>query len=122
VVLAALVAVRGRAALAGGQPGGHGTVQPAAPYDRPASWCSTATSRSRTSRCPRFLVDAAGAARRDPDPFTRLAIEILSRTGMRRSEMLGLTIDAVVQIGSAYWLRVPVGRMHTDRYIPCTRS
>ncbi|ROP33687.1 tyrosine-type recombinase/integrase [Couchioplanes caeruleus] len=37
---------------------------------------------------------------------------------MRRSEMLGLTIDAVVQIGSAYWLRVPVGKMHTDRYVP----
>ncbi|MFD1238251.1 tyrosine-type recombinase/integrase, partial [Pseudonocardia benzenivorans] len=72
---------------------------------------------------PRFLDDAAAAkllaaARNDPDPFARLAIEILARTGMRRSEMLGLTIDAVVQIGSAYWLRVPVGKMHTDRYVP----
>ncbi|WP_328674847.1 tyrosine-type recombinase/integrase [Streptomyces sp. NBC_00328] len=42
---------------------------------------------------------------------------MLARTGMRRSEMLGLTVDAVVQIGSAYWLRVPVGKMHTDRYV-----
>jgi integrase len=72
---------------------------------------------------PRFLDDAAAAkllaaTRQDPDPFNRLAIEILSRTGMRRSEMLGLTTDAVVQIGSAYWLRVPVGKMHTDRYVP----
>jgi integrase len=72
---------------------------------------------------PRFLDDAAAAkllaaARQDPDPFARLAIEILARTGMRRSEMLGLTIDAIVQIGSAYWLRVPVGKMHTDRYVP----
>ncbi|GAA2338467.1 tyrosine-type recombinase/integrase [Streptomyces kunmingensis] len=72
---------------------------------------------------PRFLDDAAAAkllaaARQDPDPFARLAIEILARTGMRRGEMLGLTIDAVVQIGSAYWLRVPVGKMHTDRYVP----
>ncbi|MFI2040108.1 tyrosine-type recombinase/integrase [Streptomyces bottropensis] len=72
---------------------------------------------------PRFLDDAAAAkllaaARKDPDPFARLAIEILARTGMRRSEMLGLTVDAVVQIGSAYWLRVPVGKMHTDRYVP----
>ncbi|MFJ8023587.1 tyrosine-type recombinase/integrase [Streptomyces sp. NPDC096311] len=58
------------------------------------------------------------AARQDPDPFARLAIEILARTGMRRSEMLGVTIDAVMQIGSAYWLRVPVGKMHTDRYVP----
>jgi integrase len=72
---------------------------------------------------PRFLDDAAAAkllaaARNDPDPFARLAVELLARTGMRRSEMLGLTIDAVVQIGSAYWLRVPVGKMHTDRYVP----
>ncbi|WP_405996208.1 tyrosine-type recombinase/integrase [Streptomyces sp. NBC_00986] len=71
---------------------------------------------------PRFLDDAAAAkllaaARKDPDPFARLAIEILARTGMRRSEMLGLTVDAVVQIGSAY-LRVQVGKMHTDRYVP----
>ncbi|MEU9455813.1 site-specific integrase [Streptomyces sp. NPDC048277] len=72
---------------------------------------------------PRFLDDAAAAkllaaARQDPDPFARPAIEIIARTGMRRSEMLGPTIDAVVQIGSAYWLRVPVGKMHTGRYIP----
>ncbi|MFM9695384.1 tyrosine-type recombinase/integrase [Streptomyces europaeiscabiei] len=26
--------------------------------------------------------------------------------------------DAVVQIGSAYWLRVPVGNTHTDRCVP----
>lgn len=72
---------------------------------------------------PRFLDDAAAAkllaaARQDVDPFARLAIEILARTGMRRGELLGLTTDAVVQIGSAYWLRVPVGKMHTDRYVP----
>ena len=72
---------------------------------------------------PRFLDDAAAAkflsaARALPDEFARLAIEILSRTGMRKGELLGLTIDAVVQIGSAYWLRVPVGKLHNDRYIP----
>lgn len=75
---------------------------------------------------PRFLDDAAAAkllaaARRDPAPFVRLAMEILARTGMRRGDMLGLTIDAVVQIGSAYWLRVPAGTMHTDRYVPLHR-
>lgn len=31
---------------------------------------------------------------------------------------MALTIDAVVQIGSAYWLRVPVGKLHNDRYLP----
>jgi site-specific recombinase XerD len=72
---------------------------------------------------PRFLDDAAtakfmAAARELPDTFGRIAIEILARTGMRKGELLGLTTDAVVQIGSAYWLRVPVGKLHNDRYVP----
>ncbi len=72
---------------------------------------------------PRFLDDAASAkllraAREDPDPFARLVIELLARTGLRRGELMSLTIDAVVQIGSAYWLRVPVGKLHNDRYVP----
>ncbi|MBC7595366.1 MAG: tyrosine-type recombinase/integrase [Kineosporiaceae bacterium] len=72
---------------------------------------------------PRFLDDAAAAkflnaARNLPDELGRLAIEILSRAGMRKGELLGLTIDSVVQIGSAYWLRVPVGKLHNDRYVP----
>ena len=72
---------------------------------------------------PRFLDDAAAAkllqaARADNDPFVRLSIEVLARTGMRKSELVNLTIDAVVQIGSAYWLRVPLGKLHTDRYVP----
>jgi integrase/recombinase XerD len=72
---------------------------------------------------PRFLDDAAAArllrtARADPDPLARLIVELLARTGIRRSELLGLTADAVVQIGSAYWLRIPVGKLHNDRYIP----
>ena len=72
---------------------------------------------------PRFLDDAStakfmAAARALPDQFGRLAIEILARTGMRKGELLGLTIDAVVQIGSAYWLRIPLGKLHNDRYIP----
>ena len=37
---------------------------------------------------------------------------------LRKGELLGLTVDAVVQIGSAYWLRVPLGKLHNDRYIP----
>lgn len=72
---------------------------------------------------PRFLDDAASAkllraARADADPFTRLVIEVLARTGLRKGELMNLTVDAVVQIGSAYWLRVPVGKLHNDRYIP----
>ncbi|MEP6697466.1 MAG: site-specific integrase [Pseudonocardiales bacterium] len=72
---------------------------------------------------PRFLDDAAStkllrAARADTDPFARLCVEVLARTGLRRGEFIDLTVDAVVQIGSAYWLRVPVGKLHSDRYIP----
>jgi integrase len=72
---------------------------------------------------PRFLDDAAAtkllqAARADEDPFVRLTVEFLARTGLRKGEYLALATDAVVQIGSAYWLHVPVGKLHTDRYIP----
>ena len=77
----------------------------------------------RDEPLPRFLDDGKAAkllqaARADPDPFTRLAIEFLARTGLRKGEFLDLTVDAVVQIGSAYWLHVPVGKLRTDRYIP----
>jgi hypothetical protein len=58
------------------------------------------------------------AAREHPDPFTRLAVEFLARTGLRKGEFLDLTVDSVVQIGSAYWLHVPLGKLRTDRYIP----
>jgi integrase/recombinase XerD len=47
-----------------------------------------------------------------------LIVELLARTGIRRGELLALTVDAVVQIGSAYWLRIPIGKLHNDRYIP----
>ncbi len=72
---------------------------------------------------PRFLDDAAAArlmrtSRADPDPLSRLIVEILARTGIRKGELLALNVDAVVQIGSAFWLRIPVGKLHNDRYIP----
>src|SRR5213078_631086 len=47
-----------------------------------------------------------------------LAVEFLARTGVRKGEFLDLTVDSVVQIGSAYWLHVPVGKLRSDRYIP----
>ena len=72
---------------------------------------------------PRFLDDAAAArllqaARNHPDAFVRLVVELLARTGMRKSELVNLTVDAVVQIGRVFWLRIPVGKLHNDRYIP----
>lgn len=72
---------------------------------------------------PRFLDDAdaaalLSAARALPDLFDRVCVEVLARTGLRKGEFLGLTLDAVVQIGDGLWLRTPVGKLHTDRYIP----
>jgi integrase len=58
------------------------------------------------------------AARAHSDPLSRLIVELLARTGIRKSELLALTVDAVVQIGSAFWLRIPIGKLHNDRYIP----
>jgi hypothetical protein len=47
---------------------------------------------------PRFLDDGAAAkllaaARAHPDPFVRLAVEMLARTGLRTGELLDLTIS-----------------------------
>jgi site-specific recombinase XerD len=89
--------------------------------NRPPIWRSDLPIKD--DPLPRFIDDAASAklhvaAQAHPDLFTRTAIELLARTGMRKSELLGLTIDAVVQIGSAYWLRIPIGKLHTDRYVP----
>ncbi|WP_239656539.1 tyrosine-type recombinase/integrase [Mycobacterium riyadhense] len=77
----------------------------------------------RDDPLPRFLDDAAftkllQAARADDDPFVRLCVEFLARTGLRKGEFLNLTVDSVVQIGAAYWLHVPLGKLRTDRYIP----
>ena len=72
---------------------------------------------------PKFLDEISAArfleaARNHPDLFTRLCGVTLILTGMRQSEFLNLTADCVVQIGENYWLRVPLGKMHNDRYIP----
>jgi integrase len=77
----------------------------------------------RDEPLPKFLDDAAftkllRAARADDDPFVRLCVEFLARTGLRKGEFLDLTVDSVVQIGAAYWLHVPLGKLRTDRYIP----
>ena len=72
---------------------------------------------------PKFLDEIAAAkflqaARAHPDLFTRLCCITLIMTGMRQGEFLDLTADCMVQIGENYWLRVPLGKMHNDRYIP----
>jgi len=72
---------------------------------------------------PKFLDDRDAArlmtaARASADPRDRLVIELLARTGMRAGELSGLDADAVVLIGSGHWLRIPLGKLRNDRYVP----
>ena len=72
---------------------------------------------------PKFLDDeqaaAFMAAAKRLDPLRRLVVEMLARTGMRVGEFCALASDAVTVLGDeTVWLRVPVGKLHNDRYIP----
>ncbi len=72
---------------------------------------------------PRFLEDAQAAAllqaaRASDDLFTRVCVETLLRTGLRKGEFIRLQLDSVVEIGDTFWLRVPLGKLHNDRYVP----
>jgi site-specific recombinase XerD len=72
---------------------------------------------------PRFLDDAQAAAllqaaRASDDLFTRVCVETLLRTGLRKGEFVRLQLDSVVEIGDTFWLRVPLGKLHNDRYVP----
>jgi integrase len=71
---------------------------------------------------PKFLDDEdaamfmAAAVRLNPQ--RRLVVEMLARTGLRVTEFCELTHDAIVTMNDTNWLRVPVGKLHTDRYVP----
>jgi site-specific recombinase XerD len=72
---------------------------------------------------PKFLDDRDAArlmtaARASTDPRDRLVLELLARTGMRAGELAGLEADAVVRIGAGHWLRIPLGKLRNDRYVP----
>jgi site-specific recombinase XerD len=72
---------------------------------------------------PRFLDDQDAAkfmtaARASTDCRDRLVVELLARTGMRAGELADLEADAVVQIGGNHWLRIPLGKLRNDRYVP----
>nr|MDQ3643667.1 tyrosine-type recombinase/integrase [Actinomycetota bacterium] len=77
----------------------------------------------RPEPLPKFLndQDAAklmAAARAHRLPRYRIVVEMLARTGLRASELCDLAADAVTRIGDAHWLRVPVGKLRNDRFIP----
>ena len=72
---------------------------------------------------PRFLDDPTAAKfmaalATDPNRRRRLMVELLARTGMRVGELAGVRDDAMYKIGSTWWLRVPVGKLHNDRMVP----
>jgi site-specific recombinase XerD len=53
------------------------------------------------------------------DPFTRTGLSVLRATGMRVGELLDLELDCLVDFGShGTWLRVPLGKLNTERMVP----
>ncbi len=77
----------------------------------------------RPEPLPKFLDDRdaaklMAAARASRDPRDRLVVELLARTGMRASELADLEADAAVRIGDAHWLRIPLGKLRNDRFVP----
>jgi integrase len=74
----------------------------------------------RPEPLPKFLDDRdaaklMAAARATAD---HLVVEFLARTGLRSGELCDLEVDSVVKIGEAFWLRVPLGKLRNDRYVP----
>lgn len=72
---------------------------------------------------PKALDDPSAArllrtAQAHPRLLVRVDVEVLLRTGLRISEFTGLRSDAIVTIGAAPWLHVPVGKLREDRYLP----
>jgi integrase len=72
---------------------------------------------------PKFLDDPTmekftAALASDPDPRRRIMVEILAQTGIRVGELSGLDDKAVTKLGDTMSLRIPVGKLHNDRYVP----
>ncbi len=77
----------------------------------------------RDESLPKFLDDGdyakfMRAVADEPTLFRRLGVELLARTGMRVGELCDLEADAVTVMNGEPWLRVPVGKLHNDRFIP----
>jgi site-specific recombinase XerD len=77
----------------------------------------------RDESLPKFLDDAEftkfmRALAAEPILFHRLGVELLARTGMRVGELCDLEHDAVTIMNNEAWLRIPIGKLHNDRYVP----
>lgn len=74
-------------------------------------------------RHPRFLGDdevsaLLKAAKESSYLFGKVSVVTLLFTGMRVGEFVRLRTDSVLRIGSAEWMRLPIGKLHNDRFIP----
>ncbi len=73
---------------------------------------------------PRALapdIDAAlmNAVAELPDLFARTGLTVLRGAGLRVGELLDLELDSVLDYGPAgIWLRVPLGKLATERMVP----
>ena len=89
---------------------------------RPAARCSCPTCPESMIRSPSSWTTPRRPGSCGPPPSRtrcrRLIVEMLARTGMRVGELCALAADAVMIIGDAHWLRIPVGKLHHDRLIP----
>lgn len=53
------------------------------------------------------------------DPIARIGLTVIRATGLRVGELIDLEIDCVVDYGtSGSWLRVPLGKLATERTVP----
>jgi integrase len=53
------------------------------------------------------------------DPVTRIGLTVIRATGIRVGELVDLELDCVVDYGtSGSWLRVPLGKLATERTVP----
>jgi integrase len=93
--------------------------------DRPARRLLFASDVPRLDRpLPRALgpdQDTAlmAAVAELPDPFARSGLQVLRGAGLRLGELLDLELDSVVDYGAAgTWLRVPLGKLGTERSVP----
>jgi integrase len=54
-----------------------------------------------------------------PDLFARTGLLVMRGAGLRIGELLDLELDCVVDYGpSGHWLRVPLGKLNSERSVP----
>jgi site-specific recombinase XerD len=58
------------------------------------------------------------AAQAHPRLLVTVVSEVLIRTGLRVGELVALRADAIRTGHDGFWLHVPVGKLHDDRYLP----